>query len=61
MTRSEIAAMLGPSDARTLWPGIWDANYYLGPCRHLVGIDTEFLVLKFDASGVLTTAAIMED
>jgi hypothetical protein len=60
-SRSEIVEMLGPPDTRTLWPELWDANYYIGPCRHIVGVDTEFLVLKFDDSGILTAAAITED
>jgi hypothetical protein len=60
-SRSEIAELLGPPEERVLWPGHWDTNYYLGPCRHIVGIDTEFLVLKFDGNGIVTTAGVTED
>jgi hypothetical protein len=60
-SRSEIAELLGPPEERVLWPEHWDTNYYLGPCRHIVGIDTEFLVLKFDGNGIVTTAGVTED
>ena len=60
-SRSEIVALLGPPEEWVLWPELWDTNYYLGPCRHMVGIDTEFLVLKFDERGMLTAAAVTED
>ena len=53
--------MLGKPDQPAFRPEQWDMTFVLGACRHFVGIDTEFLALKFDASGKVVQTAIVED
>lgn len=56
----EIVTMLGETDSPNFGEH-WHMFFVLGPCRHLVGIDTEFLAVHFDHSGKASEAAIVED
>ena len=47
MTRAEVVALLGEPDA-TPYFREWDMVYWLGPERGLMGIDSEWLVLRLD-------------
>ena len=50
LSRSEVLALLGPRDETGKWKD-WDLVYWLGPERGPIGIDSEWLVIKFDSSG----------
>lgn len=56
----EIVTMLGETDLSNIDQHLL-MFFVLGPCRHLVGIDTEFLDVHFDHSGKASEAAIVED
>lgn len=47
MGRAEVVAILGEPD-RTPYFREWDMIYWLGPERGLLGIDSEWLVLRVD-------------
>jgi hypothetical protein len=47
MTRAEVVALLGEPDD-TPYFREWDMVYWLGPERGLIGIDSEWLVLRLD-------------
>ena len=47
MTRAEVVALLGEPD-KTPYFREWDMVYWLGPERGLMGIDSEWLVLRLD-------------
>ena len=50
LTRTELLTLLGPADKTDKWKE-WDVVYWLGPQRGPFGIDSEWLVIKFDSSG----------
>ena len=58
---AEVTLLLGEPDTPTFHPEIWDITYVLGPCRHMMSIDTEFLVLKLDANRIVREAGLTED
>jgi hypothetical protein len=60
MARGQVASLLGPGDQTDKWKD-WDLVYYLGPERGAFGIDSEWLVIRFDASGRVATYRIVRD
>lgn len=59
-SREDALAMLGePSDAD--FGEHWNIVFRLGQCRHIVGIDTEFLAVHIDDAGKIAEAQIVED
>ena len=51
LSRDSVRALLGPADPTHYWKN-WDAVYLLGPERSLMGIDSEWLVLRFSGDRV---------
>lgn len=60
MSRAEVLALLGP-DCECGYFAEWDLVYWLGPERSLVGIDSEWLVIDFDAAGRYDRHALVTD
>lgn len=59
-TRGEVLAMLGrPSE--TGYFKDWDLVYWLAPERGIIGIDSEWLVIRFDAHDQVGDARIVRD
>lgn len=59
-SRAEVTAMLGDQKE----PGFftdWDLVYWLGTERGFVGIDSEWLVVRFDANGRVAEYQIVRD
>lgn len=59
-SRAEVTAMLGDHKE----PGFftdWDLVYWLGTERGFVGIDSEWLVVRFDANGRVAEYQIVRD
>ena len=59
MSRAEIVGLLGDRDATDKFAD-YDLVYWLGPERGLVGVDSEWLVIRL-ADGVVTEARIVSD
>ena len=60
-TRAEVEALLGRGDETSKWRE-WDLVYHLGPERRgMFRIDSEWLVIRFDASGRVSTYRIVGD
>ncbi|BCT94068.1 hypothetical protein LYSHEL_30950 [Lysobacter helvus] len=59
-SRSEVRAMLGPPSTGGYFRGQGDA-YWLGPERGYVSIDSEWLVVHFDANDHVDAATIRRD
>lgn len=47
VSKKDVISMLGPA-SETNYFSDWDAVYYLGRERGLIGIDSEWLVIVFD-------------
>ncbi len=58
--RAEVLADLGPPD-ETGYFRDWDLVYWLGPERGYFSVDSEWLVLRFDAAGRVAEARIVTD
>lgn len=57
MLRKDVIALIGDPQPSDLFPE-YDMVYWLGPERGLVGIDSEFLVMKLDKSGRVTSVEL---
>jgi hypothetical protein len=57
MQRKDVIALIGEPQPSDLFPE-YDMVYWLGPERGLVGIDSEFLVMKVDKSGRVTSVEL---
>ncbi|MEZ6186708.1 MAG: outer membrane protein assembly factor BamE [Planctomycetota bacterium] len=60
MSRADVTWLLGPPTRTTRFSG-WDLVYYLGLERSPFGVDSEWLVARFDPSGRLSEFAIARD
>lgn len=60
MTRAEVIELLG-EPTKTAKFGDWDLVYWLGPERMFFSIDSEWLVIRFNADGVVTESHIVRD
>ncbi len=56
----DVLALLGPADQTSKWKE-WDLVYWLGPERGPFGVDSEWLVIKFDSSGAVQNYQIVRD
>lgn len=59
-TRSEVESLIGPPDTTTYFRE-FDMVYQLGPERSFFSIDSEWLVIRLDASGRVSTAQLVTD
>ena len=59
-SRQELAELLGEPAPSGGFAG-WDHAYWLGPERGFISIDSEWLVLRYDAHGVLAEASLARD
>jgi len=57
MTRAQVVALIGEPDRSDLFPE-FDMIYWLGPQRGLIGIDSEYLVLKLDKQNRVASAEL---
>lgn len=61
LTRTEVESLLGSSDQTEKWKD-WHLVYHLGPERRgLFRIDSEWLVIRFDSSGHVSSYRIVGD
>ena len=58
--RTSVAELLGPPTPTVKWRD-WDLVYWLGAERGFIGIDSEWLVIRFNGDGVVTDARIVHD
>lgn len=58
--RSDVISLLGPPDD-TDYFSEWDSVYWLGPERGLIGIDSEWLVIRFSPSNVVSEYRVVRD
>ena len=56
MTESQVIAILGPPDSRSI-----GLSYYLGPERGFIRIDSETLIVEFGADGKVSRPHIYRD
>jgi hypothetical protein len=59
-TSGEVVALLGEPDA-TAYFEEWDMVYWLGPERGLVGIDSEWLVIRLDDRDRVIASRLVTD
>ncbi|HET9426126.1 MAG TPA: hypothetical protein VFO55_12195 [Gemmatimonadaceae bacterium] len=57
-TRAEVVALIGEPTEKELFRE-YDMVYWLGPERGLIGTDSEFLVIRLDAAGRVTTVELV--
>ena len=61
LTRAQVVELLGPADGTAKWRE-WDLVYQLGPERNaLFRIDSEWLVIRLDARGAVTSYRLVAD
>jgi len=60
LNRAQVERLLGPAD-HTAYFKEWDLVYRLGPERGWMSIDSEWLVVRFDARGAVATYRIVRD
>ena len=60
LSRLEVESLLGKADVTDKWRN-WDLVYWLGPDRGGFRIDSEWLVVKFDAHDRVVTYRIVSD
>jgi hypothetical protein len=58
--QDEVLALLGPP-TNTSYFSDWDAVYWLGPERGFLRLDSEWLVLRFDAEGRVSDYQLVRD
>ncbi len=56
-TRAEVVALIGQPDPSDVFPE-YDLVYWLGPERGLIGTDSEYLVMKIDRTGRITSVEL---
>ncbi|MXO70216.1 hypothetical protein [Alteraurantiacibacter buctensis] len=59
-TRPQVLALLGP-DCECACFSDWDLVYWLGPERNWLSLDSEWLVINFDAAGRFQDYALVTD
>ena len=60
MTRAEVVALIGEPPKSDFFRS-YDLVYWLGPERGLIGIDSEWLVMKLDANRRVTSVELVTD
>lgn len=60
LTRAQVVELLGPPDGGTYFRD-WDFVYRLGPERGLVGLDSEWLVLRIGSDGRVAEYRVVRD
>jgi len=61
LSRAQTESLLGPGDKTGKWAD-WDLIYWLGPERRgMFRIDSEWLVIRLDASGKVARYRIVGD
>lgn len=60
LSRDSVERLLGPGDPTASWRD-WDLVYHLGPERGLMRIDSEWLVVDFDADGRVRDYRLVRD
>lgn len=60
LTGADVAALLGDPDD-TPYFREWDLVYWLGPERGLIGMDSEWLVLRLNAAQQVTEHRVLTD
>ncbi len=60
LTRSEVVSLLGPPDDTNYFRD-YDFVYWLGPERGLLSLDSEWLVIRFGASSVVSEYRVVSD
>ena len=60
LSSPDVLALLGPADQTSKWKE-WDLVYWLGPERGPFGVDSEWLVIKFNSSGAVQNYQIVRD
>ena len=60
ISREEVEKLLGKSDDTEYFKA-YDAVYWLGPERGFIGIDSEWLVITYDAHGKVRSHEIVRD
>jgi len=61
LSKNQVLAMLGPETETKKFRSEFDAVYWLGNERGLMPIDSEWLGIKFDHSGMVSSATILRD
>ena len=61
LSRPEVLALLGPADQTTNQWKEWDLVYWLEPERGPIGIDSEWLVIRFASSDRVESYQIVHD
>ena len=62
MSRTEVTDMLGEPNRNWAFPGEWDIVYLVGPERNwLTGVDSEWLVFKFDRQDRVSEFKVVTD
>ncbi len=59
LSSDSVGRLLGPGDSTSYWPE-WDLVYWLGPERGL-GVDSEWLVLRFAADSTVSEFEVVRD
>jgi len=59
-TRSEVISLLGHPDDTNYFRD-WDFVYWLGPERSLLSLDSEWLVIRFGESGIVSEYCVVSD
>ena len=60
ITRAQALALLGPPSDDGYFSD-WDLVYWVGPERGLIGIDSEWLVIRFGQNGQVSEYQIVRD
>lgn len=60
LTRPQVIALLGEPDGGSYFKE-WDLVYWLGPERGLMGIDSEWLVVRFGPDGRVSEYRVARD
>jgi hypothetical protein len=61
LTKVQVLAKLGEPGGRTIFRD-WSMHYWLGDQRSLVGLDSEWLLIRFDPiSGLVTATDVRTD
>ena len=58
--RAAVEALLGPADETTKFSD-YDLVYWLGPERAFIAADSEWLVIRFDGSGIVSEYEVKTD
>lgn len=60
LTRAQVIELLGSPDGGAYFRD-WDFVYWLGPERGLVGLDSEWLVLRIGSDGRVAEYRVVRD